>query len=83
MNQLAKFEALAGELLIATKSLLEHIHNIDASSYDTRGGAAQLIPPEAPAEAQRARESTLASLNKLRTMLAGPIDFLQDMASQV
>ncbi|PCG94842.1 Hypothetical protein PENO1_076300 [Penicillium occitanis (nom. inval.)] len=82
MNQLAKLEALAGELLIATKSLVEHIHNIDASLYDTMGGPAQLIPPEAPAEAHRARESTLASLTKLRTMLVGPAGFLQDMASQ-
>ncbi|KAH8701037.1 hypothetical protein BGW36DRAFT_357667 [Talaromyces proteolyticus] len=82
MDQLAKLEALAGELLIATKSLLEHCHSIDAPLYGTSGRPAQLIPPGARAEAHRARESTIASLTKLRVMLAGPTDFLQDMASQ-
>lgn len=47
------------------------------------GNPPQLIPPGAPEEAHRVRESVLASISRLSIMLAGPTDFLQQMASQV
>lgn len=83
MTNLAQLEAYTRELSTAIKRLATHCQNAKVAVDSMRGGPPQLIPPGAPEEAHRARESALASITKLQIMLAGPTDFLQQMASQV
>ncbi|KKA18013.1 Uncharacterized protein T310_8038 [Rasamsonia emersonii CBS 393.64] len=82
MTNLAQLEAYTRELSTAIKRLATHCQNAKVAVDSMRGGPPQLIPPGAPEEAHRARESALASITKLQIMLAGPTDFLQQMASQ-
>lgn len=41
------------------------------------------IPPDAPYEVHHARRSVLTNITKLQTLLMGPDDLIQNLASQV
>ena len=97
MTGWAELEAQTAELTAAVERLISHCRKIDvdidvdvdvvvASDFEAvEGGKAPqpLIPPEAPAEAHRARRPILAKIAKLHTLLAEPADFLQELARQV
>ncbi|XHG01039.1 Agnestins biosynthesis cluster transcriptional coactivator AgnL9 [Aspergillus wentii] len=82
MNNSAQLETHARELSAAIRSLTAYCQNAQAPLDIASAGPPQLIPPNAPKEAHRARDAALASLTKLQILLAGPTDFLQQMAGQ-
>lgn len=84
MTNMAQLQAQTRKLSTAIQSLVTHCQNAAIPMDSTSGRPPpQLIPLEAPGEAHRAREFALLSIAKLQIMLAGPTDFLQQMASQV
>lgn len=85
MTGWALLEAHTAELNAAIETLHSHCRNIEGISnfeVEARKAPQPLIPPEAPAEAHRARRSILANIAKLQTLLAEPADFLQELARQ-
>lgn len=86
MTGRALLEAPTAELNAAIEILSCHCRNIERTSdfdVEFRNAPQPLIPPEAPAEAHRARRSIMANIAKLQTLLAEPSDFVQELARQV
>jgi hypothetical protein len=84
MTVLAELESQSKELSSAIENLVTHCQRAQLYADGTvPGKPPQIIPHEAPAEVHRARESVLASISRLQVMLAGPNDFLKQLASQV
>lgn len=83
MINLTELEAHARELSIAIQSFVTHCQNVEPTLYSTNGDPPLHIHLEAQEEARRARDSALASVLKIQTILAGPTDFLQQMVIQV
>lgn len=86
MTGSALLEAHTAELNAAIETLTNHCRNVERISdfeVEIRNAPRPLIPPEAPAEAHRARRSIMANMAKLHTLLAEPVDFLQELARQV
>lgn len=86
MNSLDQLEAYTIELAAAVKTLANHCRNFGTSVDSTAKSPLvppSLVPPDAPSEAHCARQSVLACLSKLRTLLSEPADFLQQLATQV
>ncbi|CAI7589236.1 hypothetical protein N7533_009966 [Penicillium manginii] len=83
MTVLAELESQSKELSSAIENLVTHCQRAQLYADGTvLGKPPQIIPHEAPAEVHRARESVLASISRLQVMLAGPNDFLKQLASQ-
>ena len=86
MTGLAKLGAHTAELNAAIETFTSHCRNMEYASdleLDPGNASQPLIPPEAPAEAHRARRPIMANIAKLQTLLAEPADFLQELARQV
>ncbi|KAJ5888129.1 hypothetical protein N7495_008170 [Penicillium taxi] len=83
MDDLAHLEIASSDLSAAIERLTAYYRDRRDNQGGSNARPPQLIPIGAPAEAHRARESALASLNKLQVMLAGPTDLLQSLAWQV
>ena len=86
MTGWAQLEAHTAELNAAIETLTAHCRSMEVNSgFEVEAGNATqpLIPPEAPAEAHRARRPIMANIAKLKTLLAEPADFLQELARQV
>ena len=86
MTGWAQLEAQMAELNASIETLTNHCRDIEITSdFEAEAGSAPqpLIPPEAPAEAHRARRPIMANIAKLQTLLAEPADFLQELARQV
>lgn len=86
MTSLDQLELYTSELAAAVKSLANHCRNFGTSVDSTAKSplvSPSLVPPDAPSEAHRARQSILTYLSKLRTLLSEPADFLQQLATQV
>ena len=67
-----------------TVELNAAIETVTSYYRDEAGNVPQpLIPPDAPAEVHRARRPIMANIARLQTLLAGPTDFLQELARQV
>ncbi|KAF4213588.1 hypothetical protein CNMCM5878_010274 [Aspergillus fumigatiaffinis] len=76
MDDLAQLQSCSNELATAITSL---------ASYAGSGNTQQAInnqSPFEPEEVQRAKGNILAVATKLRTLICGPTDFLQHLASQ-
>ena len=84
MTGCVQIEAYTRELNAAVETLASHCQNVDAISEGEIEITPQpLVAPEAPIEAHRARRSILASIAKLKILLAEPTDILQELARQV
>ena len=86
MTGWAELEAHTTELNAAIETLTTHCRSIEVNlsfEAEARNAPQPLIPPEAPAEAHRARRPVMANIAKLQTLLAEPADFLQELARQV
>jgi hypothetical protein len=77
MDNLNQLQIYSTELATAFTSFLSHSQN----SNFQQGPIAQ--PASDSNEVQRAREKILSLLTKIRTLIWGPTDFLQHLASQV
>lgn len=77
MDRLAQLESHCGQLSAAAKKLIEYRHSIDAASDQA------LTSPEAAHEVQKAKATILASVASVKKLVAGPADFLQELAFQV
>ncbi|KAJ5242262.1 uncharacterized protein N7469_000589 [Penicillium citrinum] len=83
MQVLAELESQSKELSSAIENLIAHCQRAQLYANGTvQGKPPQIIPHGAPAEVHRARESVLAIISRLQVMLAGPNDFLKQLASQ-
>lgn len=84
MQVLAELESQSKELSSAIENLIAHCQRAQLYANGTvQAKPPQIIPHGAPAEVHRARESVLAIISRLQVMLAGPNDFLKQLASQV
>lgn len=84
MTILAELESQSKELSSAIENLVTNCQRAQLySDFTVLGRPPQSISHEVPAEIHQARESVLAILNRLQIMLAGPTDFLRQLATQV
>lgn len=79
MDMLAQLESYSDELATAVKSLAAYCRHLDVDRQEHQA----LVDPDAPTEVHRARASILSNVAKVRTLLNGPTDLLQHLASQV
>ncbi|KAL4935852.1 hypothetical protein BDV06DRAFT_233903 [Aspergillus oleicola] len=76
MTNLSDLESHASDLTAAVKTLVSQCQNLTTSNSHP------LIPPDAPSEAHRARQSILSTISRLQTLLSTPADFLHHLAVQ-
>lgn len=76
MDRLSQLELHAEQLSAAVKSLMQHRRGVEAPETP-RAGA------DTDGELSSARASVLANIAGIRALVAGPDDFLQDLAAQV
>nr|AUD11398.1 winged helix repressor DNA-binding protein [Penicillium oxalicum] len=81
MANLAQLEAASKDLSTALGEIQSHYRYGETDSLGAR--PPQVLPTGVPPEVHRARESALASLNRLQVMLAEPTDLLKNLASHV
>ncbi|EPS34280.1 hypothetical protein PDE_09244 [Penicillium oxalicum 114-2] len=81
MANLAQLEAASKDLSTALGQIQSHYRYGGTDSLGAR--PPQVLPTGVPPEVHRARESALASLNRLQVMLAEPTDLLKNLASHV
>ncbi|KAL5341614.1 histidine phosphatase superfamily [Aspergillus crustosus] len=76
MSTSSDLEAYASDLTTAVKTLATHCSNLTPTTSQP------LIPPDAPNEAHRARQSILATISSLQALLTTPSDFLHHLTVQ-
>ncbi|KAL4968759.1 uncharacterized protein BDV14DRAFT_187543 [Aspergillus stella-maris] len=76
MANLSDLESHASDITAAVKTLVAQCQNLTTSPNQG------LIPPDAPQEAHRARQSILSTISRLQTFLSTPSDLLHHLAIQ-
>lgn len=76
MSSLTDLETYSSDLAAAVKTLVSQSPNLVSS------GSQPLLPPDAPSEAHRARQSVLTTTSRLQTLLSSPADFLYHLTVQ-
>ncbi|KAL4950055.1 hypothetical protein BDW69DRAFT_187733 [Aspergillus filifer] len=77
MANLSDLESHASDITAAVKTLVAQCQNLTITSTPQ-----SLIPPDAPIEAHRARQSILSTISRLQTLLSTPADLLHHLAVQ-
>ncbi|KAL4931567.1 uncharacterized protein BDV17DRAFT_239850 [Aspergillus undulatus] len=80
MSNLADLETHASDLAAAVKTLVSQCQNLTPSNTNINTHPA--IPPDAPKETQRARQSILSTIASLQSLLFTPADLLHHLAVQ-
>lgn len=81
MDGLAQLQSSSSELTAAIQVLVTHCQD---NSGPARDGTSQpLVSPEDPSGVISAKQSILAAISRIQTLLSGPVDFVQQLASQV
>ena len=86
MANWAQLKAFTTELSSAIESLTGYQQIVEACpelSIQAKSTAQPIVPPGAPIEAQRARNTVLANICAIHKLLAEPVDFLQELVRQV
>lgn len=80
MDSSAELESCSNELAIAVKSLVAYFRT---NKGVQNGSYMPFIDPEASPEVQKAKQSVLSNVAKIRMLVYAPADFLKHLASQV
>ncbi|KAH9205956.1 hypothetical protein DL95DRAFT_316507 [Leptodontidium sp. 2 PMI_412] len=79
MDSSAELESCSNELAIAVKSLVAYFRT---NKGVQNGSYMPFIDPEASPEVQKAKQSVLSNVAKIRMLVYAPADFLKHLASQ-
>ena len=78
MSSLRQLQTHTNDLAVAAKTLAEHCRDTGVGST-----LHLTVPVDAPCEVHRARRNVLAIVARLQTLLAQPVDLIQQLSSQV